>query len=121
MQPRPLSPHLQIYRPQLTSVLSIMHRMAGVCLALGSVVIVWYLWCLAGGAGDFGVAQAFLQSWPGRALYFLWTVCAFYHLSNGVRHLFWDAGFGLELRTVYLSGWAVLASTVLLTCLLWLR
>ena len=120
MRTRPLSPHLQIYRPQLTSVLSILHRATGVYIALGSVFIVWYLWQLAGGAGSFQAAQVFAQSWLGKALHFIWTVCAFYHFSNGIRHLFWDAGFGFELRTVYISGWLVLVNTALLTALLWL-
>jgi succinate dehydrogenase / fumarate reductase, cytochrome b subunit len=116
---RPLSPHLQIYRPQLTSVLSIMHRIAGVALALGAIVLVW--WLIAGAVGEryFDLVQGFLRSWFGLLLLFGWSVALFYHLLNGIRHLFWDAGYGFELKQAYASGYAVLAGTAVLTVLAW--
>jgi succinate dehydrogenase / fumarate reductase cytochrome b subunit len=116
---RPLSPHLQIYRPQLTSVMSIMHRITGVALALGAIVLVW--WLVAGAIGEryFEFVQGFLRSWLGLLILFGWSVALFYHLLNGVRHLFWDAGYGFELKQAYASGYAVLAGAAALTVLAW--
>lgn len=116
---RPLSPHLQVYRPQLTSVLSITHRATGVALAVGTVLLVWWLVAAASGPEQFALAQAFLGSWLGKLLLLGWTIALFYHLGNGIRHLFWDAGYGFEIKTAYASGWAVLAATVVLTAIAW--
>jgi len=112
---RPLSPHLQIYRRQLTSVLSILHRITGVALALGAVLLVAWLIAAAMGAGAFDGAQAFAGSWLGRLLLFGWAFALFYHLANGVRHLAWDAGLGFDLRSVYATGWTVVVVAVVLT------
>lgn len=117
--PRPTSPHLQVYRPQLTSVLSILHRLAGVFLSLGVVALVLWLVAAAYGAAEFDLAQTFAGSIIGRSLLFLWTGAFFYHLLNGIRHLAWDAGWGFELPTVYRTGWAVLIATVILTLAAW--
>ncbi|MDQ0333476.1 succinate dehydrogenase / fumarate reductase cytochrome b subunit [Mesorhizobium sp. YL-MeA3-2017] len=116
---RPLSPHIQIYRPQLTSVLSITHRLTGVALGVGSIIIV--AWLVTGAAGQSAYQQflGILRSWIGLALLFGWTFSMFFHLCNGVRHLFWDAGRGFDLRTIYASGWAVIATSVILTIVLW--
>lgn len=118
--PRPLSPHLQVYRPQLTSVLSISHRMTGVALAVGSGIVVYWLASLAGGPDSYLKAQAVLGHWFVKLLLFGWTFAFFYHLGNGVRHLFWDAGFGFELPAVYRSGKAVVAVATLLTFATWI-
>src|ERR1700741_74027 len=94
---RPLSPHLQIYRPQLTSVLSILHRATGIALGVGTLLLVYWLIAVAAGAGAraaYDVAQRLIGSWFGRLLLFGWTLAFFYHLANGVRHLAWDAGYG---------------------------
>ena len=112
---RPLSPHLQIYKPQLTSILSILHRFTGLGLVLGAAVLVGWLVAAARGAAAFDCAQAIAGSWYGRALLFAWAFALFFHLCNGIRHLFWDAGFGFELKNVYLSGWAVVIASLLLT------
>jgi succinate dehydrogenase / fumarate reductase cytochrome b subunit len=116
---RPLSPHIQIYRPQLTSVLSITHRLTGVALGLGSIVIV--AWLLTGAAGQSAYQQFLylMRSWIGLALLFGWTFSMFFHLCNGLRHLFWDAGRGFDLRTIYASGWTVITTSVILTIVLW--
>ena len=116
---RPLSPHLQIYQWQLTSVLSITHRATGLALAAGTVLLLWWLLAAATSADAFAVAQAFWYSWIGRLLLFGWTWSLFFHLCNGIRHLFWDAGWGFELKTVYLSGWIVVSSSLLLTIIAW--
>jgi succinate dehydrogenase / fumarate reductase cytochrome b subunit len=117
--PRPLSPHLQIYRWQLTSVLSILHRLTGIALTAGAILLVWWLVAAANGPDAFASAQWFLGSWFGLLLLFGWSVALFYHLCNGIRHLWWDTGRGLDLPAVYASGWAVLAATAILTILAW--
>jgi len=117
---RPLSPHLQIYQPQLTSVLSVTHRGTGLALAVGTVFLVWWLFAAAFNPGWFGLAQAFWYSWIGRLMLLGWTFSFFYHLCNGIRHLFWDAGWGLELKTAYRSGWTVVGSSIVLTLIAWI-
>lgn len=116
---RPLSPHLQIYKPQLTSVMSITHRLTGIALAIGSIVLVWWLVAAAIGPRAFGTVQAFLGSEIGWLLLLGWSVSLFYHLANGIRHLLWDAGYGFDLPTVYASGWAVVTATAVLTVMAW--
>ena len=117
---RPLSPHLSIYRPQMTSVLSILHRITGVGLGLGSLLLVYWVVAAAAGPDRFMEAQALMGSWVGLLILFGFTVALFFHLSNGIRHLFWDAGFGFELRSAYASGTAVLASTAVFTAIAWI-
>ena len=117
---RPLSPHLQVYRPQLTSMLSIAHRITGVALAVGTLLLVYWLAAAAGGPESYAAAQGFIGSFFGQLLLFGWTIALFYHLANGIRHLFWDAGYGFELPTVQRSGQAVLAATAVLTVVSWI-
>jgi succinate dehydrogenase / fumarate reductase cytochrome b subunit len=117
MKNRPISPHLQIYKPQLTSMLSILHRITGVALSVGTLVLVYWLIAAAAGPAAFDSAQAIVGSWLGRLLLFGWAFALFFHLTNGIRHLFWDAGYGFELKTVYASGWAVVVAAVALTLL----
>jgi succinate dehydrogenase / fumarate reductase cytochrome b subunit len=117
---RPLSPHLQVYNPQITSVMSILHRITGVVLALGSLGMLWVLISLSMGPEAFSVAQACISSVFGRLAAFAFSLCLMYHLFNGVRHLFWDIGKGYDLSAVTRSGLLVLALTVLSTAGLWL-
>lgn len=116
---RPLSPHLQIYRPQITSVLSILHRITGFGLAAGAALVTWWLVAAAAGAETYETFHAFATSPFGRFFLFgfLWALC--YHLLNGVRHLAWDCVWGLELKTAEKTGWAVVAGSALLTLLFW--
>ncbi|HVI88252.1 MAG TPA: succinate dehydrogenase, cytochrome b556 subunit [Dongiaceae bacterium] len=118
--PRPTSPHLQIYRPQLTAVTSILHRITGVILAIGTLALVYWLVAAAMGEESFNTAQAIAGSWIGRLALFGWTLAFFYHLCNGIRHLAWDAGWGFELPAAYRSGWAAIVGTVVLTLLAWI-
>ena len=118
--PRPISPHLQVYRWQLTSVLSILHRFAGLALAAGAILLVWWLVAAADGPQAYAGMQAFLGSWVGRVLLFGWSLALFYHLCNGLRHLWWDTGQGLDLKSVYASGWAVIGATTALTLIAWI-
>ena len=112
---RPLSPHLQVYRPQITSILSITHRMTGVALALGAGLLVVWLMALAAGAGVFAFVQAGVASVVGRTILFGFAFALFYHLCNGIRHLAWDLGLGFELRTLRLTGALVVVSALGLT------
>ncbi len=117
---RPLSPHLQIYRPQLTTILSISHRAAGIALAVGTLLLVCWVVSAASGPTAFASLQGFLGSWFGKLILFGWSAALFYHLCNGIRHLFWDAGYGFELKTAYASAYAVLIATAVLTVLAWI-
>jgi succinate dehydrogenase / fumarate reductase cytochrome b subunit len=117
---RPLSPHLQVYRPQLTSVLSILHRLTGVALAVGTLLLVWWLAAAASGAESFATANGFVGSFIGRVLLFGWSFALFYHLANGIRHLFWDAGHGYEISTVNRSGQLVVVAAIILTLAAWI-
>lgn len=120
LQNRPLSPHLQVYKPQLTSVLSITHRATGVALALGTLLLVYWLVAAASGPDSFAAAQDFIGSPVGIFLLLGWSVALFYHLANGIRHLGWDAGYGFELPAAYRSGYAVLIATAALTAISWI-
>ena len=112
---RPLSPHIQIYKPQLTSALSILHRATGIFLCLGAIVFAWWVIALAVGPESYETVRRVLGSWLGRLLLFAWTFSFFYHLCNGVRHLFWDAGVGFEIRTACASGKAVVVASIAMT------
>ena len=117
---RPLSPHLQVYKPQLTSVMSICHRGSGVVLALGSIILVWWLSALAAGPDSFATANAVVGSIIGKLFMFLFTFALFYHLCNGIRHLIWDTGRGFDLESVYKSGRLVIIAAAVLTVLVWI-
>lgn len=116
---RPLSPHLQIYRPQITSVLSIAHRFTGVVLAAGFLLLVYWLAALAAGDAAYAAALGVLGVWPVTILLCLFSFAFFYHLCNGLRHLWWDTGRGFEISQVNASGWLVVAASLTLTLLTW--
>jgi succinate dehydrogenase / fumarate reductase cytochrome b subunit len=116
---RPLSPHLQVYRPQITSVLSICHRISGVALAVGTFLMVSWLLAAAQGPAAFAEAQGFMGSFLGRLMLFGWTFALFYHFCNGIRHLAWDAGHGYDLETVTRSGWFTVGAAIGLTLFAW--
>jgi succinate dehydrogenase / fumarate reductase cytochrome b subunit len=116
---RPLSPHLQVYRPQLTTILSIVHRATGIALSVGTILMTWWLISLAMGPDTFASAQQFLRSTLGLILLAGWTWSLFYHLANGIRHLAWDAGLGFSLESTYVSGWIVVVASFVLTGLAW--
>ncbi len=116
---RPLSPHLQIYSKQITSVMSILHRITGIVLALGSLALLWPLVALATGEGAFAAARACLASPLGRIALAAYSAALMYHLFNGIRHLAWDAGKGFDMPSVYRSGYTVVALTVLATAGIW--
>ena len=117
---RPLSPHLQVYRWQLTMVLSVTHRATGIVLSMGLLALVGWLVAAAAGPGPYASAAAVFGSVPGQLLLAGIAFAFFYHLCNGIRHLLWDAGYLLDIPGVYASGWAVIAASTVLTVLAWL-
>jgi succinate dehydrogenase / fumarate reductase cytochrome b subunit len=118
-QQRPLSPHLQVYKPQITSTMSILHRATGVANAMGALLLAWWLVALAGGESSYAQFTAVAGSVPGQIALFAFSATLVYHLLNGVRHLFWDVGLGFEIPQAYRSGYAVLVLAAALTGLLW--
>ena len=118
-RPRPLSPNIQIYRPQLTSVLSIANRITGVILSLGGVGLVIWLSAAAAGPQAYRVVQSVIGSWAGQVVLFGCSFAFFLHLCGGIRHLVWDTVHGFELRSIYISGWTVVVSSVALTVTAW--
>ncbi len=117
MASKPLSPHLQVYKPQITSVLSIMHRGTGIFLSVGAFVLAYWLVALASGEDHFESVKACFSAWWVQVLLVAWVFAFFYHLCNGVRHLFWDIGKGFELETLQKTGYAVLAAASILTAI----
>ena len=117
---RPQSPHFTIYRWPLTMVLSILHRVTGVALTAGFLVLAGWLLAVAGGESDYAGFAQLMQSAVGRMLLVAWTFAFFFHLANGIRHLVWDAGFGFEKHQTRISGVLVIVATVVLTLAYWL-
>jgi len=114
---RPLSPHLSVYKPEWTMVLSISHRITGVALALGATLVAWWLLAAATSPEYFAVVDGLLTSWLGNLVLLGSTFALWYHFGNGVRHLAWDAGYGLELPEAEKSGKLVVVAAVVLTAL----
>ena len=119
---RPLSPYMigPYYRPQMTSMMSIAHRLTGIGLVLGGIMIVWWFLAAATDPGHFAVIDGLWTSWIGHLVWLVLTLAFSYHLLNGIRHLVWDTGYGLELPQVYLGGWIVVGASVGLTILTWI-
>jgi len=117
---RPLSPHLQIYKPQLTSILSILHRATGVTLSMGSIILVLWIIALTLGEETYGMFSLIVNHWFSKLVLLGFTFGLFYHLSNGIRHLFWDAGYGYDLKVAYISGSVVVFASLFFTAVTWL-
>jgi succinate dehydrogenase / fumarate reductase cytochrome b subunit len=117
---RPLSPHLQVYKWQLTSVLSILHRATGIALSVGALYLATWVIYAAANPTAYALFQNFNTSIVGRIVLGGWLFSAFYHLCNGIRHLFWDAGYGFELKDAYRSGWIVVAVSLVATVVSWI-
>jgi succinate dehydrogenase / fumarate reductase cytochrome b subunit len=117
---RPVSPNIQNYRPQLTSVLSILNRLTGVMLSACALMLVVWLVAAAAGPRAYAVVQGVIGSWIGRIVMFGGALAFFFHLCGGIRHLVWDSVRGFELRSIYISGWAVVAATLALTAAAWI-
>lgn len=116
-QNRPLSPHLQVYRPQITSFLSILHRATGVVLAIGALFFTYWLLAATYGPEKFAAAQALFGSIIGQLILWGFTFSVFYHLANGIRHMAWDAGWGFELDRLRITGWLTIVFAAAMTVL----
>ncbi|MBT8080785.1 MAG: succinate dehydrogenase, cytochrome b556 subunit [Gammaproteobacteria bacterium] len=117
---RPLSPHISIYRWPVTMVSSILHRATGIAMAAGFALLVFWLANTANGPGAYAALAAVMGSTVGRILLVGWSWAFFYHLANGIRHLVWDTGRGLEKGQATASAWFVIAASVVLTAVFWM-
>ena len=116
---RPLSPHLSIHKPVLTAVFSISHRISGIALSLGSILIATWFLLINLGPNYYSYFELISKNIFFKIILVLWTICIFYHLFNGCRKLYWSFGIGMELSTVYKSGYIVLFLTLLSTLIVW--
>lgn len=117
---RPLSPHLQVYKLPLNALLSITHRLTGLVLALGSAGVVLMLVMAASGSQTYQAFHAASYHWLGQVILVAFTLALYFHLCAGVRHLFWDAGHGYDLKTANIGSWLILLGALVLTALTWL-
>lgn len=116
---RPLSPHIGVYRWRITSTLSILHRGTGLALSLSAVLLAAWLLAAASGAGAYQAVTGFIGSPLGLLILVGGSYAFFFHLANGIRHLFWDAGMGFEMEQARASGWTVVAVSIVATAILW--
>ncbi len=116
---RPLSPHLQIYKPQMTTVMSIFHRLTGIALALGTIMVTWFFLAVAMGPESYATFRDFAVHPIGQFMLFGWSAALFYHMFNGIRHFFWDMGYLFKIKNAYRAGAVVLLVTVIVTGALW--
>lgn len=120
MRERPLSPHLQVYRWPLSMALSILHRASGIALAVGSIVLVWWLMAVAAGGDHYQRFVDCIGSPLGQLAMFGWTLAMMFHLLSGLRHLMWDSGWGFERERSQMTGWMVVVGSLVLTAVVWL-
>lgn len=120
MRERPLSPHLTIYKPVPTMVMSIVHRMTGVGLYAGTLLVAWWLLAAASGQSAFAVANSFFGSWFGRLILFAYTWALLHHMFGGIRHLVWDTGSALDRETTTKMAWLTLLASIVATLLVWI-
>lgn len=117
---RPLSPHLQIYRPMLTMLMSMAHRITGFGNAVGFLLLAWWLVAIAAGPEQYTVVSSFFASIAGRALLFLFSWSLIHHMLGGIRHLIWDTGHGLDKVSIEIFAWTTIIGSTALTILVWL-
>ena len=116
---RPLSPHLSIHKKVLTAVFSIFHRLTGIFLTLGSFLLVFWFLSISIGENFYNYFQIISSNFIFKVILFFWTLAFFYHLFNGIRYLFWSFSLGMDLTTVYLSGYIVSLLTIIATIIVW--
>jgi succinate dehydrogenase / fumarate reductase cytochrome b subunit len=116
---RPLSPHLQVYKPQMTSVLSITHRATGVALIIGTIFLGAIVIAAAMGEAHYDMIMGYANTLVGKIILLGWTWSLYYHLCNGIRHLFWDMGYLFKIQNANRAGYVVLLSSVILTAGTW--
>jgi succinate dehydrogenase / fumarate reductase cytochrome b subunit len=111
---------MQIYRWPLSMALSILHRATGIALAVGTILLIALLLALAAGPESYERVRGFAGSWFGLVLLFGWSWSLCFHLCNGIRHLFWDAGYGYSIQRARASGWVVVVVSAVFTALIWI-
>ena len=116
---RPLSPHLSIHKKVLTAVFSIFHRLTGIFLTLGSLLLVFWFLSISIGENFYNYFQIISSNFIFKVILFFWTLAFFYHLFNGIRYLFWSFSLGMELKTVYFSGYIIALLTIISTLIVW--
>ena len=116
---RPLSPHLSIHKKVLTAVFSIFHRLTGIFLTIGSLLLVFWFLSISIGENFYNYFQIISSNFIFKVILFFWTLALFYHLFNGIRYLFWSFSLGMELKTVYLSGYIIALLTIISTIIVW--
>jgi succinate dehydrogenase / fumarate reductase, cytochrome b subunit len=116
---RPLSPHLQVYRPLINMVMSIVHRLTGVALYFGTVLLAWWLTAAATGPAYFNYVNGIFGSLPGRVVLFGYTWALMHHMLGGLRHFLWDTGRGYDLATIDKLSWGTLIASIVLTGSIW--
>jgi len=116
---RPLSPHLQIYRPSITMVMSIVHRLTGMALYLGTALLAWFLIAVASGPQQYALVQAVMTSGPGRLVLIGYTWALLHHMLGGLRHFIWDTGRGFALPVVNRLSWLSIIGSLALTAAIW--
>ena len=117
---RPLSPHLQIYRWTVTMTVSVLHRITGVALYFGVVLLLWWLLAAAISDSAFETAESVFSHWLGELVLFGFSWALIHHMLGGIRHLIWDTGRGLDLRSANQLAWANIGGSIVLTVLLWI-
>lgn len=117
---RPLSPHLTVWRPTVTYLTSIIHRITGGALYFGTLLVAWWLIAAATSQRQFDIANTVYGSWPGRLVLFGYTWALLHHMLGGIRHLIWDTGAGLEIETASKLAWANVIGSVVLTLAVWI-
>ena len=117
---RPLSPHLQIYRPMLTMMMSIAHRITGASLAAGFLLLTWWLVAVSVGPEAYATVDRFFASILGRLLLFLFTWALIHHMLGGIRHLIWDTGAALDKTSIEVAAWLTIITSIVLTVLIWI-
>ena len=116
----PLSPHLTVYRWQITMIISILHRATGVFLSLGLLLLTYWLLALASGPEAYTNVSNHIHAWYGKVILILFSFSLYFHLCNGVRHLFWDVGLGFEIKSFHNSGYAVVVASLIMSILTWI-
>ena len=116
---RPLSPHIQIYYPLVNMVMSIVHRITGGALYVGSLLLACWLVAAAMGEGPYDYVMSWFGTWPGRLVLFGYTWALMHHMLGGIRHLIWDTIHGFEIKTIDMLSWGTLAGSLVLTILIW--
>ncbi len=117
---RPLSPHLDVYRWEISNTLSILHRATGVMLSFGAIALVGWLMSVVAGPQAYAALNSFFAGPVGGLMLFGWTFCFFYHLCNGIRHLAWDTGRGFEKERARMTGWLVVVVAIVMTLGVWI-